>query len=231
MPKFKSLLISGALLLSLLSLPFGGIASATQNLTTIEIPVSTIVKVPPGTKKLLASEAVADELIGQSCQVSAEAQNQGSVHPGNDLIVASDGTAIAIRDVEGQAGGVTAANGSLVLGNDITVTLVMGEDGIFSAGITVTFDCRQDEPKPPQTPKKVSVCRNNTVITIDETERLESDTDAPCPQVQGKTTSLPNTGIESAFGGFAGLSALGYSTMVYIESKRALRTSRLRKLK
>lgn len=112
---------------------------------TIKIPVDTVIRSDEvGSRHLLASETVEEDLIGQVCAVAAIAKNQGSVHPGNNIEVASNGTMITLYDVERAPGVDTFANGTLKLGTDIDVTLVMGKDKVFSAGMVVTLDCEEE---------------------------------------------------------------------------------------
>ncbi|GAC1369505.1 MAG: hypothetical protein NVSMB39_1400 [Candidatus Saccharimonadales bacterium] len=47
-------------------------------------------------------------------------------------------------------------------------------------------------------------------------------TPAPTPKVLGVTTTLPDTGAESAFGGVAGVTALGYATRSYLRSRKSV---------
>ncbi|MEZ5165420.1 MAG: hypothetical protein R2695_02645 [Acidimicrobiales bacterium] len=86
------------------------------------------------------------------------AENNASVHPGNDLVVASGEDSVVLRGVEGAPGKVTTAEATLMLGPVITVTLVMGPDGIFSAGAKadVVLECvppkhttTTSSPRPP----------------------------------------------------------------------------------
>ncbi|MDH3464107.1 MAG: DUF11 domain-containing protein [Acidimicrobiia bacterium] len=106
----------------------------------ISIPINTTVHAPVGSSTLLATVATGD-LEGQVCSVSADAINQQSVHPGNDLVVASDDSSVVLENVEGASGGTVHADGTLTLSDAVTVTLIMGPDHVFSAGLTVSIDC------------------------------------------------------------------------------------------
>jgi uncharacterized repeat protein (TIGR01451 family) len=107
---------------------------------TIEIPLDTIVVAPEGSLTLLATVDTPAELVGATCISFAQAVNPGSVHPDNDLIVRTGDSEVVLEDVEGSTGKVTTAEGPVTLGPTITVTLRMGPDGIFSAGMTVEYD-------------------------------------------------------------------------------------------
>jgi uncharacterized repeat protein (TIGR01451 family) len=108
----------------------------------ISIPIDTIVKAQPGSETLLATVDSSD-FAGLECTVSAVSTNQDSTHPNNDLIVASDGTSVVLEDVEAVPGATINADGALLMGDTVTVTLLMGEDRRFSAGITVNIDCEE----------------------------------------------------------------------------------------
>lgn len=111
----------------------------------INIPVSTVIRGPEGSAHQLASEPVNPDYRGMVCSVSTEAENQSSVHPGNNLVVASGTDSVVLEDVERESGVKTTAAGELTLGETITVTLVMGEDKVFSAGMTVDIHCEDPQ--------------------------------------------------------------------------------------
>ncbi|MEX1038231.1 MAG: hypothetical protein WDZ96_05200 [Acidimicrobiia bacterium] len=106
----------------------------------ISIPIDTVVRAQPGSETLLATVDSSD-FAGQECSVSATSNNQESTHPNNDLIVASDGSSVVLEDVEAVPGATVHAEGTLIMGDTVTVTLLMGPDRRFSAGITVNIDC------------------------------------------------------------------------------------------
>lgn len=118
-----------------------------QDLPTIEIPINTVIREPAGTQVPLLTKEVPEQYIGYICTANAVAKNQSSVHPGNDLIVSSNGTSVTMKDVERASGVSTPASGTLQLGSAIDVTLSMGQDGVFSGGMTVELDC--EEPVEP----------------------------------------------------------------------------------
>lgn len=109
----------------------------------IEISIDTVVIADEGSNIILATADVPPELVGSSCTATAQAINQPSVHPGNDLIIASGDGSIVLADVEREAGVTTTTEGTLTLGPTLVVSLRMGADGVFSAGLIVTIgtDC------------------------------------------------------------------------------------------
>jgi hypothetical protein len=133
-----------------------GVAQAqeAQQVPTIDIPIDTVVRDAPGSSHVLATMPVDPADQGQSCEVDVIAENNESVHFGNDLVITSNSSSVTALDVENGADLVTEAAGTLVLGNQVTVTLVLGTveeggDGIFSGGVTVSIDCLQVSPEPP----------------------------------------------------------------------------------
>ena len=65
------------------------------------------------------------------------------MHPDNDLIIRSGTSEVVLQNVEDVPGGSVEAAGTLVLGPEVTVTLHMGPDAVFSAGLDVVIDCTQ----------------------------------------------------------------------------------------
>ena len=154
MKKFIALFLS-----VLLFVGFTGAVMAQDSLS-IHIPKSTVVREPAGTQTKIATKDVPEAMIGQMCTASAVAENQSSVHKGNDLIVSSNGTSITMYDVERASGVTTPANGELTLGPTLDVTLSMGKDAVFSGGMTVELDCEEPE-QPVFECTALSVLRDN----------------------------------------------------------------------
>jgi uncharacterized repeat protein (TIGR01451 family) len=107
--------------------------------TVIEISIDTVVTAGEGSITLLSTTNTPPDLIGMTCIGIARATNQPSVHPGNDLIVASGDDSIVLEDVEREPGAVTTAEALLALGPSVTVSLRMGPDGIFSGGLVFSI--------------------------------------------------------------------------------------------
>lgn len=127
----------------LMTIGFAGSAAAVagDEEFTIVIPIDTLVLAPEGSTTVLATTPVGEEFAGRVCSVATRAENQESVHPGNDLIVESGSSLVTLEDVEGTAGGVVVGEGELELGSEIVVSLIMGPDGVFSAGFDVHLVC------------------------------------------------------------------------------------------
>ncbi|MGA8038807.1 MAG: hypothetical protein WCA93_01745 [Acidimicrobiia bacterium] len=136
---FALLACAGAVmsLMAILASP----ADAAPETFDVAIPITTIVKAAPNSVTTLTSIDVDPQFAGQICDVTARSVNPDSVHPNNNLVVSSDTSSVTIPNVEGQSGGVVDATGTLTLGSQVTVSLVMGSDGVFSAGMDVHLVC------------------------------------------------------------------------------------------
>ena len=132
----------------------GGLAAApaSAQATVIEIPIDTVVRGTAGSEHLLVTAPVDPADVGQECNVVVEGQNNESVHLGTDLIVRSGTSEVVASDVERAPNAVTEATGTLVLGPDVTVSVRLGPDGVFSGGLVVTAECQ------PPTPPGVARC-------------------------------------------------------------------------
>jgi hypothetical protein len=121
---------------------FSGVAGAEPDFE-IDIPIDTVVRGDAGSVVLLTDPPVEvpSELVGRECVVVAQSENQSSVHPDNHLLVETGNSTVLIEDVESEPGVTVNASGSVVLGENISVSLIMGPDGVFSAGIFVRVDC------------------------------------------------------------------------------------------
>jgi hypothetical protein len=140
----RSLPITALILVTMLmTIGFAGSAAAVagDEEFTIVIPIDTVVFAPEGSTTVLATTPVGEEFAGHVCSVATRAENQESVHPGNDLIVESGSSRVTLENVEGTAGGVVVGEGELELGSEIVVSLIMGPDAVFSAGFEVHLVC------------------------------------------------------------------------------------------
>ena len=191
----KSVLFTLVALLTILVLPVQTYAASAPQ---ISIPVKTIIRGEEGSEHLLAEKEVDAKIVGMKCEVKATAKNQGSVHPGNNIVVSSGNENVTLVNVEREANGLTEAEGQLTMSNELKVTLVLGKDKVFSGGMNVDLHCEE--------PKVIEVCRDGKVITIVESDKKDTDTSVPCPvepvkpvepPVLATATTLPNTGAGS----------------------------------
>jgi LPXTG-motif cell wall-anchored protein len=135
-----------------------GVASAAD----LTIPIDTLIDAGVAEGQEAPLETVATgALEGATCSVrSVRDDDRGETHPGNDLVVTSSGETLTLANVEGSAA-VVEGSSTITLGPTISVTLMMGSDEVFAAGITIEFDCgvtavtalpAQEEPPGTDTP-------------------------------------------------------------------------------
>ena len=110
----------------------------------ISLPLDTVVQAGEGEVVQLASVPVDSELVGATCSWEFHATNQESVHLGNDLILSTGGTDTVVPGVEAVANQVLDVAGSFQLGETVTVSLRMGPDEVFSAGLSVEVVCESE---------------------------------------------------------------------------------------
>lgn len=166
----------------ILVLAFAQFASAqTDEGFSLTIPLDTVVYIPWDARQVLASEPVPERFAGQSCEVTAVSRNQESVHPDNDLIVQSGGSEVVIENVEDEPGGTVQAVGMLVLGSEVTVTLHMGPDAVFSAGLDVVIDCAQVTPTTLET-TTTTIAATTTTLAATTTSEVAPTSTAPPPE-------------------------------------------------
>lgn len=157
----------------------------------IIVPISTVVMAPEGSETVLSTTPTPEDLIGESCEVTARSENQSSVHPGNDLVVESNGSQIVLPDVEAEPGGVVTAAGTLVLGEEIVISLIMGPDEVFSAGIEVAFQC------PPAATTTTGATTTTTEGTTTTTVMTTTSTEATTTTAAPTTSTSPTTTLAS----------------------------------
>ncbi|MEM9653361.1 MAG: hypothetical protein AAGA65_14780 [Actinomycetota bacterium] len=117
--------------------------SAPADATDISIPFDELVFGQPGSTVTIATVAVSAEMVGRTCNLVVLAENQSSVHPGNDLIVSTGGSQAVIFGVEDTANGGTSETYQMVVGSTILVQLRIGQDGMSSLGFDLSFDCQE----------------------------------------------------------------------------------------
>ncbi len=111
----------------------------------ISVPLVTFILADEGEIVVLASVDVEEELVGDTCNWDFHSTNQESVHPGNDLILSTNGVDTIVPGVEDSPDQVLDVAGSFELGETVTVSLRMGPDKMFSAGLHVELVCEPDE--------------------------------------------------------------------------------------
>lgn len=132
---------------------FGSAALADNHETVIELPVQEVYQTgDAGSSVAMGSADVDAEMVGRSCNVVATVTNQESVHTGNTLVVSSGDSSVSIAGIEDVAETVTTQGGTITLGNTVSVSVVLGEDGATSLGSSLTVTCEtlpETKPTPP----------------------------------------------------------------------------------
>lgn len=116
---------------------------ATPASADISIDFDDFITGPVGSLRTLTEVDVPAELVGQTCLISVLAENQVSVHPGNDLVITTGDTETVISDVEDEADEALNESYPVVVGATILVQLRFGTDGQSSLGFGLTFDCEE----------------------------------------------------------------------------------------
>ena len=175
-----------------------GAAAAADEI--INIPIDTVITrqgTREGDVRVLARAPVTPDLVGATCTVESEADNQSSVHPNNDVIVSSGSDQVVLEGVEDEPGQISLASGTLTLGTEITAAVRIGPDRQFSGGIIVQLDCDTPESgqEPtttvPPTEPPVSVTVEDTVPGEPESTVTVLDTvpDEPTTEPPAQTTA------------------------------------------
>lgn len=118
-----------------------GATAATAHAEELTISLDRVVFGSPGDVTQLVTRPIDASMVGLACTADYRGQNNGSVHPGTDLLVASGGSQLVLAGIEDSAGGITTGSGSLVLGTDVVISVRLGGDGVASMGATLSLTC------------------------------------------------------------------------------------------
>ena len=140
MSRFKPAVLAAVVGLLALAVP----ATAQDNV--ISITVEGVLTGNEGDVVPVVSEPVAAGLVGATCEVQGQTENNSSVHEGNDLILTTGDTTAVIENTEEFPGEIIPGSGTIVLGETIDISVRFGPDGVTSGGVTVTFDCAPSGP-------------------------------------------------------------------------------------
>lgn len=184
--------VAGALCVAVLLFALVGPARAASDDFEVSVPVGTFLRgIDPGTVVLLTDPPVQSpgDLVGRDCTVVARSQNQQSTHPNNDLVVETGTSQVRIEDVESAPGATTNASGRVTLGADVTVSLIMGPDGTFSAGVDVTIDCAPDATTTTQASTTTTEISGSEVTTTLASTTTTTVTDSSTTTTESSTTT------------------------------------------
>src|SRR4051812_47263254 len=107
--------------------------AAAQDLPTVVI--NETIRDAPGSVHVVSVSNVDPAINGGTCDVSVTGENNASVHPNSDILIASANQVI-VPDVERSSGAQgIPADGPLELGSTLTISVRLGGDGVFSGGL------------------------------------------------------------------------------------------------
>ncbi len=149
---------------------FAGPVGAQTDAFTIEL--EGVATGSAGETVVLTSQAVPADLVGAACTGTARTQNNSSVYPGNDIIISSDTGSATLPGVEETPGETIEASKSVIMTENITISMQFGPDGATSGGITLTFDCE---------PAVISAQATTTTTTPETTTPETTTTVAAAP--------------------------------------------------
>jgi LPXTG-motif cell wall-anchored protein len=164
---------------------FASVPAWAQEQTVFEIPLDTVVRGAPASEHLLATEQVAPEDQGRECSVVVEGLNNESTHPNTDVLVRSGGSEVVALDVERVPDVRTEADGTIVLGTEISAFLRLGADGVFSGGLVVTVECAKPQP---------TTTTTTTVSTTTTVPEQPTTSESPTTTSPAAAPTLPKTG-------------------------------------
>lgn len=148
--------VIGVLLAIIASVLFAMPAHAQEQPTVASVALSTRIPAKghttPDSVHVVNTQQVPAAEVGGTCDVTVTGANNESVHPNSDILVES-ANVVTIHDVEREAGATNLpADGTLTLGDTVTVSVRLGEDGLFSGGtLVVDFSCTSPPPPPTTT--------------------------------------------------------------------------------
>jgi LPXTG-motif cell wall-anchored protein len=158
----------------------------------IVFPVDSVVRGEPGEVLLLVSRPVPPAFQGTDCVANVSAENQESVHPGNDLILASGSTSGVVENFETEAFSLRGAAVPLTLGTSVEVSIRMGPDGISSGGLFISVDC--PVVVPPTTTEAPPTTEAPTTTTVEVSPPGETPTTSVVAAFPpGQTPANPTT--------------------------------------
>ena len=153
-----------------------------------------VVRGEPGDVVELVTAPVGADEVGMVCLITAISDNNPSTHPNSDLIIDTNGDSFEIRDVEAapELKKEESSVEGVVLGENVTVSVRLGGDGVFSGGVILTSDCVPAEVEEEVVEPEPEVVEPEPEP---EPEVLSGAGAAPAPAAP---TVLPKTQVQAA---------------------------------
>jgi hypothetical protein len=182
-----------------------GAAPALGQTVELVIDIDVTIFGDEGEVTKVAEVAVDPALVGTTCDGHATTTNNSSEWDGNDLIIASGGTTTVVHDFEAVANGITFTEGTVELGDTVTLSIRLGPGGVSSEGLRLVLTC---QPAPPPTTTTTTTTSTTTTTTTTTT------TQPPRPAPTTTTTTTPPLGATTTTESppVGGVSAGGGST-------------------
>jgi len=156
----------------------------------ISIEFDDVIRGPEGSLRTVAQVDVPPDFVGDLCVLSVIAENQASVHVGNDLIVSTGDSQAVILGVEDEAFEPTSQDYAMVVGSTIVVELRFGKDALSSLGFGLSFDC---EPLPGAIPDLETQVAEQSAPTTTTVAPPETSSTLPPPPAVITDTSVPGS--------------------------------------
>ena len=131
---------------------------------------------------------------GETCRIALHETNeaQPSAHPGNRLVLDSGAVHIEML-IERERGGFNDDDATGVVGKDVTVTWVLGDENVSSSGASATIECEAPPStttsSPPDSTVPSTLPPDTTVTSVPTDTTTSSST---------STTVLPTTTTSSS---------------------------------
>lgn len=164
--------LAGAISTMALLIAVVGVAPAWA-IESIVLDQDRILYGEEGSTSQLAEIAVDADRVGASCTLRVHAENQFSVHPGNDLLITTGGNQSVIADVEAEPDADRDLSASIVLGPELLVELRFGPHQVSSMGFDLSVECPDVAgvvvTRPPTCPDPSSTAAPSTTLSTPTT--------------------------------------------------------------
>jgi hypothetical protein len=149
------------------------------------IPIRKVAGGAPGAVLSIGSVAVPADLVGRTCQLVGRTINQVSVHPGNDLLIITDGQTFVVPDFEDEGFILHEAGEVEALGPTVELQIRFGPQGVSSGGFSVSVECEPDVT--------ATVPSGPTTTTEPTTVESTAAASTTAPSTTGPSTTTPPT--------------------------------------
>jgi hypothetical protein len=144
----RKAVLLGSIVVSVFGMAVVGLAEPVgAQETEIVIELDGVATGEEGSVLELVNRPVDASLVGATCSVSGRTENNESVHPGNDIIIASGDSVAEVPNVEELENEIIAGTGTVTLGDSIIVSIRFGPDEVTSGGIFLDFVCQPAAPE------------------------------------------------------------------------------------